>query len=72
MFEELEIGDRIDEQIAQDLDEREVSIGQAVKAVVLNGFGFVAHVQKSCTRTRAEMNADVIRFRLIANSQIAT
>jgi len=41
MFEELEIGDRIDEQIAQDLDEREVSIGQAVKAMVLNGFGFV-------------------------------
>jgi hypothetical protein len=32
----------------------------------------VAHVQKSCTRTRAEMNAGVIRFRLIANSQIAT
>jgi hypothetical protein len=31
-----------------------------------------AHVQKSCTRTRAEMNAGVIRFRLIANSQIAT
>jgi Transposase len=41
MFEELEIGDRIDEHIAQDLDEREVSVGQAVKAMVLNGFGFV-------------------------------
>ena len=41
MFEELEIGDRIDEHIAQDLDEREVSVGQAVKALVLNGFGFV-------------------------------
>ena len=41
MFEELEIGDRIDEHIAQDFDEREVSIGQAVKALVLKGFGFV-------------------------------
>jgi transposase len=41
MFEELEIGDRIDEHIAQDFDEREISVGQAVKALVLNGFGFV-------------------------------
>jgi hypothetical protein len=41
MFEELEIGDRIDEHIAQDFEEREVSVGQAVKALVLNGFGFV-------------------------------
>ena len=41
MFEELEIGDRIDEQIAHDFEEREVSVGQAVKAMVLNGFGFV-------------------------------
>jgi transposase len=41
IFEELEIGDRIDEHIAQDLEEREVSVGQAVKAMVLNGFGFV-------------------------------
>ena len=41
MYEELEIGDRIDEHIAQDLEEREISVGQAVKALVLNGFGFV-------------------------------
>ncbi len=41
MFEELEIGDRIDEQIAQDFEERNVSIGQAVKALVLTGLGFV-------------------------------
>jgi len=41
MFEELEIGQRIDEHIAQDFDKREVSVGQAVKALVLNGFGFV-------------------------------
>ena len=41
MFEELEIGERIDEHIAQDLNEREISVGQAVKALVLNGFGFV-------------------------------
>ena len=41
MFEELEIGDRIDEQIAQDFEERNVSIGQAVKALILTGLGFV-------------------------------
>ena len=41
MYEELEIGDRIDEQIAQDFEERNVSIGQAVKALVLTGLGFV-------------------------------
>ena len=41
IFEELEIGERIDEHIAQDLDERGVSIDQAVKALVLNGFGVV-------------------------------
>jgi hypothetical protein len=39
MYEELEIGDRIDEQIAQDFEERNVSIGQAVKALVLTGLG---------------------------------
>jgi hypothetical protein len=41
MYDELQIGDRIDEHIAQDFEEREVSIGQAVKALVLNGFGLV-------------------------------
>ena len=41
MYEELEIGDRIDEQIAQDFEERNVSVGQAVKALVLTGLGFV-------------------------------
>jgi transposase len=41
MYAELQIGNRIDEYIAQDFEEREVSIGQAVKAVVLNRIGFV-------------------------------
>jgi hypothetical protein len=41
MYDELQIGTRIDEHIAQDFEEREVSVGQAVKAMVLNGFGFV-------------------------------
>jgi transposase len=41
MYDELEIGERIDSCIAQDLDQREVSVGQAVKAMVLNGLGFV-------------------------------
>ena len=35
MFGELGIGDRIDEQIAQDFEERNVSVGQAVKALFL-------------------------------------
>jgi transposase len=41
MYEELEIGKRIDEHIAQDFEQRKVSVGQAVKAMVLNGLGFV-------------------------------
>lgn len=41
MYEELEIGKRIDEHIAQDFEQRKVSVGQAVKALVLNGLGFV-------------------------------
>lgn len=41
MFDELEIGERIDEHIAQDFEQRKVSVGQAVKAMVINGLGFV-------------------------------
>lgn len=41
MFDELEIGQQIDRAIPQDFDERIVSIGNAVKAMVLNGLGFV-------------------------------
>jgi transposase len=41
MFEELEIGDRIDEHIARNFEQRNVSVGQVVKAMVLNGLGFV-------------------------------
>ncbi|WP_263840538.1 IS1634 family transposase [Salinibacter sp.] len=41
MYDELEIGERIDEHISQDFEQREVSIGQAVKAMVVNGLGFV-------------------------------
>jgi transposase len=47
MFEELEIGEgnlRFPESTSTSafgFDEREVSVGQAVKALVLNGFGFV-------------------------------
>jgi len=39
--DELEIGDRIDEHIAQDFEQRKVSVRQAVKAMVLNGLRFV-------------------------------
>jgi Domain of unknown function (DUF4277) len=41
MFEELGIGDVIDRAIAQDMTKRTVSLGHAVKAMILNGLGFV-------------------------------
>ncbi len=41
MFDELGIGDVIDRNIDQDARRRQVSVGQAVKAMVLNGLGFV-------------------------------
>lgn len=40
LYDELGIGERIDALIPQDLDQRTLSIGQAVKAMVLNGLGF--------------------------------
>jgi transposase len=41
MYDELEIGRRIDEHIAQDFEQRKVSVGQAVKAIVINGLGLI-------------------------------
>ena len=41
MFDELGIGESIDQAIAQDRTKRTVSLGHAVKAMVLNGLGFV-------------------------------
>ncbi len=41
MYDQLEIGQVIDEAIPQDNEKRIVSIGQCVKAMVLNGLGFV-------------------------------
>ena len=41
MYEEIGIGERIDQVIDQDADKRQVSLGQAVKAMVLNGLGLV-------------------------------
>jgi len=41
MYDELGIGDIIDEAIKQDEEKRSVSLGQAVKAMVINGLGFV-------------------------------
>jgi transposase len=41
MFDELGIGEVIDQAMAQDTSKRQVSVGQAVKAMVLNGLGFV-------------------------------
>jgi transposase len=40
MFDELGIGDLVDESVPQDLSQRNVSVGQALKAMVLNGLGF--------------------------------
>ena len=41
IFEELGIGEAIDRMIPQEREKRVVSVGQAVKALVLNGLGFV-------------------------------
>ncbi len=40
MYDELGVGDRLDQVIPQDRERRHVSVGQAVKAMVLNGLGF--------------------------------
>lgn len=41
MFDELGLGELIDQLIPQDHKKRNVSVGQAVKAMVLNGLGFM-------------------------------
>lgn len=41
MFDELELGAQIDQIVPQDFARRGVTVGQAVKAMVLNGLGFV-------------------------------
>ncbi len=41
MFDELRIGEIIDQEIEQDDKARIVSIGNAIKGMVLNGLGFV-------------------------------
>ena len=41
MYDELGIGVEIDQQIVQDFDKRIISVGDAVKVLVLNGLGFV-------------------------------
>jgi transposase len=40
MFDELTIGELVDELVPQDLSQRKVSVGQALNAFVLNGLGF--------------------------------
>lgn len=41
MYDELGIGEVLDRTVPQDTRQRQVSLGQAVKALVLNGLGFV-------------------------------
>lgn len=41
MYDELGIGEVIDQAIPQDMTKRIVSLGQAIKAMILNGLGFV-------------------------------
>src|SRR3954453_8801194 len=40
MFDELGIGDLVDELLPQVLSQRKVSVGRGLKAMVLNGLGF--------------------------------
>ena len=41
IYDELGIGEAIDRMVPQESEKRIVSVGQAVKALVLNGLGFV-------------------------------
>ena len=43
MYDELGIGEVIDQTIEQDQEKRIVSLGQAVKAMVLNGLADIPH-----------------------------
>jgi transposase len=43
MFDELGIGDVLDQATQQDPEMRDLTVGEAVKAMVLNGLGFVNH-----------------------------
>jgi transposase len=43
MFEELGIGEHIDKLLPQDLEQRKVSLGTGVKAMIINGLGFTNH-----------------------------
>ena len=48
MVDELGLVDKIDALIPQDLDQRPVSIGMAVKAMILIGLGFVQRALYGC------------------------
>jgi transposase len=41
MFDELGIGDVIDQATHQNPEMRDLTVGEAVKAMVLNGLGFI-------------------------------
>jgi len=43
MFDELGLGDVIDKATQQHPDMRDLTVGEAVKAMVLNGLGFINH-----------------------------
>lgn len=43
MFDELSIGDTLDQATHQNPEMRDLTVGEAVKAMVLNGLGFVNH-----------------------------
>jgi transposase len=40
IFDELGVGDLADELLPQDLSQRKATVGQALKAMLLNGLGF--------------------------------
>ena len=43
MFDELGIGEILDQATHQNPDMRDLTVGEAVKAMVLNGLGFINH-----------------------------
>jgi transposase len=43
MFDALGIGEVLDQATQQDPEMRDLTVGEAVKAMVLNGLGFINH-----------------------------
>src|SRR2546430_12304570 len=68
MFDELGIGDVLDQATHQNPEMRDLTVGEAVKAMVLNGLGFTNHALSLVPRFFQNKPT----FRLIAPRVIPT